>query len=327
MPIDWKPLLPIVKDAQSFVLTSHTRPDCDALGSELGLAYALEGLGKRVRIVNGDGVPPHIAFIDPQERVGVIGRDVTREEAHACDVHVVLDTSAWGQLGDMADVLRDSPATKVVIDHHVSGDDLGATVFKDTAAEAAGRLVLEAIDALGAPLSAEAATALFYAISTDTGWFRFPSVGEQTFRAAARLVAAGASPCGAFSALYDNNSLARVRLHGRVMDSVRTELDGRLSFGEATAQDLAETGAAVSDTEDVVNRLLSINGVEVAALLADLEEGKVKISLRSRTDLDVRAVAERFGGGGHNKAAGARFRGTIPEARAAVLEVMGELLG
>lgn len=322
MPIDWNPLLPIVEQAETFVLTSHMRPDCDALGSELGMAAALQALGKRVRIINGDSVPSHIAFIDAGGMIEVFGSGVTQQEVHEADVHMVLDTSAWGQLGPMADVIRSSPARKVVIDHHVSGDDLGAMVLKDVTSESNGRLVLQAIEALGVELTAEMARPLFYAMATDTGWFRFSSVTEQTLLAAAKLVAAGASPSDSFSTLYDRNTLSRVRLHGRIMESTALVLDGRVGVARATEADFAATGAEAADTEDVVNRVLSIAGVEVAALLVELGEGANKVSLRSRSDFDVREIAEQFGGGGHTKAAGVRIRGSIDEAQQRVLEAI-----
>lgn len=330
MSIDWSPLKQIVSECDSYVLTSHTRPDCDAIGSELGLLYALEALGKKARIVNADSPPPHIEFLDGDQRVEVLGRGVEAAEVHAADVHIVADTSAWGQLGDMAEVIRTTPARRVVIDHHVSGDDLGATVLKDVQAEATGRLVLESLDALGVELTEKIAKPLFAAIATDTGWFRFPSVTAETYRAVSRLVEAGVAPSSVFSELYDRNTTARVRLHGRIMESLTLEIDGRLAFGLAAEEDFGETGAALSDTEDVVNRLLSVEGVQVAVLIAAMEPGLTKVSLRSRSDIDVRAIAEHFGGGGHTKAAGVRYRGTVHEAREAVLKAlqgpMGEAL-
>ena len=193
MPIDWRPFVELVKQHESFVLTSHMRPDCDAIGSELGLAYALKSLGKQVRIVNGDAVPPHIAFIDPHHVVEVLDRDVRADELKS-QVHIILDTSAWNQLGPMAEVIRKSTALKVVVDHHVSGDDMSSEVYKDTTSEATGRLVLEIIDALRVPVSADMAMALFAAIATDTGWFRFASVTAATYAAAGRLIYSGAHP-------------------------------------------------------------------------------------------------------------------------------------
>jgi phosphoesterase RecJ-like protein len=319
MPIDWRPFTKLVSDSQSFVLTSHMRPDCDAIGSELAMALALRSLGKTVRIVNGDTVPPHIAFIDPNRDVQVLGRDVSVGEI-ACDALVVLDTSAWSQLGPMADVVRESPARKIVVDHHVSQDDMGAALFKDTAAESTGRLVLEAIDALGAALTPAIATALFAAISTDTGWFRFSSVNEATFAAAARLAKAGAKPHVVFGALYEQNSLARLWLQGRILTNVKSHLDGRLLTTAITRADLEAVGAEATDTEDVINRLLGVAGVEVALLFLELGPQETKVSLRSRAAVDVNKIAERLGGGGHRAAAGVRFRGPLTDAQAVVLD-------
>jgi phosphoesterase RecJ-like protein len=240
---------------------------------------------------------------------------------------MVLDTSAWGQLGAMAEVLRTTPARRVVIDHHVSGDDLGAVVLKDTLAEATGRLVLEAIDALGVTLTPEMAAPLMAAIATDTGWFRFPSVTPATYAAAGRLVAAGANPSSLYALLYEQNTAARVRLHGRIMESLRLELGGAVAVGYATHADFAATGAALADTEDVVNRLLSVEGVKVAVLVAEMDAERCKASLRSRSEVDVREVAEQFGGGGHTKAAGVRVRGDAATAIATLLEALRARIG
>lgn len=315
--IDWHPFIKLVNESQSFLITSHVRPDCDAIGSELGMALALRSLGKEARIVNSDPVPPHIRFIDPQQDALVLGEEVVREELQ-CDVHLILDTSAWGQLGAMGEVIRDTKARKVVIDHHVSEDDLGAIVFKDTTAEATGRLVLEAITAIGAEVTPAIAMPLFTAIATDTGWFRFASVSEATFAAVSRLVGAGARPSVVFAALYENNSLARLRLQGQILTKTQSELDGRLLYSAITQADLKATGAQPTDTEDVINRLLGVVGVEVALLFLELGPQETKISLRSRSACDVSAIAEQFGGGGHRAASGIRFKGPISEAIASV---------
>jgi phosphoesterase RecJ-like protein len=325
MPIDWRPFVELVKQHKSFVLTSHMRPDCDAIGSELALALALRAIGKQVQIVNGDAVPPHIAFIDPQHDVLVVGRDVPAADVRP-DVLVVLDTSAWAQLGPMADVVRESSAKKIVIDHHVSQDDMSALVFKDTDSEATGRLVLSAIDALGVAVTPQIASPLFTAIATDTGWFRFNSVTALTFAAAGRLVHSGAKPADVFAALYEQNTLARLHLQGRILNAAKTELDGRLIYSAATPQDLAETGAEATDTEDVVNRLLGVAGVEVGLLFLELGPDETKVSLRSRTGFDVRQVAEQFGGGGHAAASGVRYPGPLSPAIAALTAAVRKVL-
>lgn len=322
MPIDWKPFTEIVRNNQTFVLTSHTRADCDAVGSELGMALVLEALGKQVRIINADAPPPHIAFLDRTQKVEVLGEGVTADDVHLAEVHMVLDTSAWGQLGEMAEVIRETPAERVIVDHHLSSDDLNATVFKDTDAEATGRLVIEAAEALGVEITPQMAEPLFAAIATDTGWFRFSSVTEATFTALAKLVAAGASPPAMFAELFERNTMARVKLHGRIMERMQTTSDGRLAYSSADEADFNETGALVSDTEDVVNRLLSVEGVQAAALFVWMNETHTKVSLRSRVEFDVRQVAEEFGGGGHAKAAGVRIPGGIAHAEKLVLEAL-----
>jgi phosphoesterase RecJ-like protein len=297
------------------------RPDCDAIGSELGLALALRSLGKTVRIVNGDGVPPHIGFIDPNHDVLVLGRDVDAADVK-CDVHIVVDTSAWSQIGPMADIVRATIARKVNIDHHVSQDDLGSLVFKEVTAESTGRLIVQAIEALGVTLTPEMATPLFAAIGTDTGWFRFASVTASTFEAASRLVAAGAKPSTIFATLYEQNTLARLRLQGRILTNVKSHLDGRLLTTAITQDDLKAVGAEPTDTEDVINRLLGVAGVEAALLFLELGPQETKVSLRSRSTLDVNAIAAQFGGGGHKAASGVRYGGPLNDAEPKVIEAV-----
>src|SRR6186713_1833535 len=136
MTINWPRFAEIIRAHQRFLLVSHIRPDCDALGSELGMAAILEAIGKQVRIVNGQATPPNLAFIDPQKRIGVIGQSVQPAELADIDALMILDTSAWAQLGPMSDFIRAFGGKKIVVDHHVSADDLSAQQFKDTAAEA-----------------------------------------------------------------------------------------------------------------------------------------------------------------------------------------------
>lgn len=321
MTIDWQPLKKIIDSHQTFLLTSHCRADCDAIGSELAVAEILESFGKKARIVNGDEVPNHIRFIDSNNRVETLNHGVDAAELLSMDVLMVLDTSAWVQLGPMAEVVRSFPGTKVVIDHHVSQDDLQAKVFKDPTAEATGRLVLDLAAALKVKLSSSLAYVLFTAIATDTGWFRFSSVTEKTFLALAKLVAAGASPPAIFSQLYEQHTLARLLLRARILNNIESLIGGRLMCTYVTRQDFEETGAETADTEDVINTLLTVAGSQVAVLFVELKS-MTKVSLRSRTDFDVRAVAEKFGGGGHRAAAGIAFNGSLAEAQTAVKDVL-----
>jgi len=332
MTIDWQPLCELIKSHESFVLTSHCRADCDAVGSELALAQILQSLGKTVVIANGDPVPEHIRFIDPDSQVRVLGQSgqdgaVQPKELWKIDVLIVVDTSAWVQLGPMAEVVKAFPGERVIIDHHVSQDDLGAIEFKAETAEATGRLILELGEALGVEITPAMAMPLFAAIATDTGWFRFSSVKEETFLALARLVAAGADPPGIFSALYEQHRLARLYLRGRILDHILSDAGGRLLSTHVTREDFRETGAHTTDTEDAINALHTVAGSEVAVLFVELEPEVTKVSLRSRTDFDVQAIAAQFGGGGHRAASGVTFSGSLEEARKAVLDAVRGALG
>ncbi len=217
MSINWPRFAEIVQKHERFLLTSHIRPDCDALGSELGMAGVLEAFGKQVLIVNGQSTPRNLLFIDPTRRIKAIGVDVQPADLASYEVLMVLDTSAWAQLGAMGDVIRATAAKKLIVDHHVSGDDLGAELFKDTTAEATGRLVMQAAEQLGVELTSEIATPLYAAIATDTGWFRFASTKPDTLEAAAELMRAGAKPAELYTALYERDSLARINLVGRTL--------------------------------------------------------------------------------------------------------------
>ncbi|QDU27372.1 NanoRNase/pAp phosphatase [Anatilimnocola aggregata] len=320
MSIDWSRFVELVGAHQKFLLVSHIRPDCDALGSELGMAGILEALGKDVKIVNGMATPPNLAFIDPTCRIKVIGETAQASDLADRDAIMILDTSAWQQLGAMAEVIRAHSAKKMVLDHHVSQDDLGAENFKNTTAEAAGRLVVEAADALNVKLTPEIATPLFAAIATDTGWYRFGSASSNTYRIAARLIDAGASPSKIFNSLYEQDTLGRVLLRGVILSRVKAELGGKLVYTHVLKEDFTNTGALPSDTEDVINMALAIAGTQFAVIFVEQQTGGFKLSFRSRCAVDCSKMAEQYGGGGHKAAAGAFLPGTLADVQPRVLD-------
>jgi bifunctional oligoribonuclease and PAP phosphatase NrnA len=322
MSINWSRFTEIVGGHRRFLLTSHIRPDCDALGSELGMAGVLESLGKEVLIVNGQATPRNMKFLDPAGRIKTIGVDVQLGDLEGCEVLIVLDTSAWAQLGPMADVVRATRAKKLVVDHHVGSDDLGAEQFKDTRSEATGRLVFQAAEQLGVRLTPQIATPLFAALATDTGWFRFASTSDETYRIAGKLVEAGAKPHEIYNALYEQDTLARLNLIGRALARAATDLDGRLIHTSIRQEDFAATGAVASDTEEIINMTLTVVGTEVAAIFVELAAGGVKVSLRSRKGLDCSRLAEQFGGGGHKAAAGATLHEPLAVAQSKVLDAV-----
>jgi phosphoesterase RecJ-like protein len=320
--IPWPRFVEIVRRCRRFVLTTHIRPDGDALGSQLAMAGILEALGKNVLLCNAFAVPPNLRFLDPGHKLKQLGVDVPAEQLADYEVLIVLDTTAWAQLGEMGDVIKNTKAVKLVLDHHVSGDDLGAELFKDTDAEATGRLVVEAADQLGVKLTPEIARAAFVALTTDTGWFRFSSTTAETLRLAGRLVEAGASPDQLYKQLYENDTHARLQLIGLALGHAQTELGGRLIHTWLDQSDFAATGALPSDSEDIINMMLSVGGTEAAVILVEQAAGGFKISLRSRCQVDCSRVAELFGGGGHKKAAGAFLDEPLESARTKILDAV-----
>ena len=324
--IDWTPLGEIVDRHRRFVLTSHARPDADALGSELALTTLLEGLGKEVRIVNPSAAPASLEFLDDQRRIRVIGRGIDATQVEDADVHLVIDTSSFAQLGDVGPVFRRTPAARVVIDHHESSDPLEATVFRDTTAAAAGVLVVEAADALGWELPPAVAAPLFAAIATDTGWYRHGSTTPHTYRLAARLMELGADPTDLYRRLYEERTPAAVRVSGAALKAVRVECGGKLAWVSVTAADLAAADARPADTEGLVNRCLAIAGTEAAFAAIEQPNGQVKFSFRSRGRCDVAALAARFGGGGHKQASGTMLPGPPEDAVKKVREAFAEVL-
>ncbi len=323
---DWPPFVELINSHQRFLLTTHVRPDGDAVGSELAMAAALRQLGKDVTIVNAQPCPPKLRFLDPNKTLLALGQDVAAKDLDRFDALMSLDTAACNQLGQMADVVRTTSAEKIVLDHHVIHDDPDAQMFKDPKAEATGRLVIEAADQLGVSLTPEMARAAFVALVMDTGWFRFSSTTGDTLRLAARLIEAGAAPDQIYCALYENDTLQRLQLVGRVMGRVEMELDGRLIHTHLSQADFQATGAHASDAEDMINLTLAVGGTEAAVLLVEMPDGRFKASFRSRSDLDCTTVAEQFGGGGHKKAAGATVDGPLENARTKVLDAMRQAM-
>jgi phosphoesterase RecJ-like protein len=320
MALDWSPFVTFTHAHSRFLLLTHVRPDGDALGSQLGMADALSQIGKSARCVIGSSFPERYRFMDPDRAIERYSD--TNDAFKWADAVIVLDTGTWNQLGDCGPPLRGTNAPKFVIDHHMTQDDLGATRLVDVGVEATGRLVWDAFRALGKSPSAAAATSLFAALGMDTGWFHHSNMRADTFELAAELTAAGAEPHWIFEQLFERDSLARVHLRGRVEERMKLECGGRVAVSEVYLSDYPETGAHPLDTEDFVQLARGIDGVQVGLLLIEQITGQVKVSFRSREPVDVATIAEKFSGGGHQRAAGATVPGPMGAARKAVLEAV-----
>jgi bifunctional oligoribonuclease and PAP phosphatase NrnA len=327
MTIDWTPLADLIETRDRFLVTTHVRPDGDALGSEVGLVGILRQKGKQVRVVNASPTPPRYDFLDPQSTLFEHFKSAVQpHELADREVVIILDLSSWNQLGDMSAYIREFPGPRVVIDHHLSEDDLGAIVLKDSTAEATGTLILRAVRALGVSLTEEIATGLLTAIAMDTGWFRHSNTNAGTMRAAAELIEAGARIDDIYRKLFERNTLGRLRLMGETLVRMRTELGGKVAYATISRDDLLRTGAIPQDSEDLIDFTVSLKGVEIGLLFIEQLRGGAKVSFRARNGLDCSQLAAKFGGGGHRQAAGATLPGPLSESVPRVLQAVRQAL-
>lgn len=318
MPTDWSPLVDFLRRHQTVLLTTHVRPDADGLGSQLALADALTAMGKTPRVVIPSRLPPRYQFLDP-DRTTIEQFRPPGDDFRGVDAVLVMDTGTWNQLDEFGPFLKSLTVPKAVVDHHHTQDDLGGARFVDVTAEATGRLTYEIIRALGVPISKRAAHLMFMAVALDTGWFRHPNTTAATFALAEELVKLGADPPPLYEQLFECAPVARLRLAGRALERLQTRAGGQVAYTEVVLTDYVDTGSVPGDTEDLINYPRSVEGVEVALLFIEQAEGGTKVSFRARSRVDVSRLAERFGGGGHKLASGARVDGPLPAVREQVL--------
>ena len=328
MSINWSPLSDLIATCDRFLVTTHVRPDGDALGSEVGMVGLLRQKGKDVRVVNASRTPARYDFLDPTGLMFEHYRTLaTPENLEDREAVIILDLSAWSQLGDVAEFVRGFAGPRLVVDHHVSQDDLGATYLKDTSAEATGTLVARAAHALGVAITPEMATGLLTAIAMDTGWFRHPNTKPSTLTTAAELIGSGARIEEIYRLLFERSTLGRLKMLGESLASLRTEMGGRIAYATVTRDDFERTGALPQDTEDLVDYTVSVDGVEVGLLFIEQARGGIKLSARSRKGLDCARLLAQFGGGGHKAAAGAMLPDPLSEQVPRVLQAVKDAIG
>ncbi len=293
-------------NAGRVLITSHARPDGDSLGSQLALAEALTRLGKAVRVVNADPPPARYAFLP-----GAPAIEVAESVEDDADTVVVLECGSIGR----TEVSGFEDRFIVNIDHHAGNTGYGAVNWCDESACACGELVFELIEALGVDLTPSVATNLYVAILTDTGSFRHANITARTFDICRRIADAGVDAAAVAARVFNNGSLGRLRLTGRVLDRMQIEGDGRIAVLAVDEAMLRETGCEPDDLEGVVNLPLAAGDVKAVILLKGMDDG-LRVSLRSKDEIDVRRVAVSFGGGGHRNAAGLTVEDPAPGFRA-----------
>jgi phosphoesterase RecJ-like protein len=302
---------------QRFIITSHARPDGDAIGSQLAMAFALRSLGKTVRVVDKDPAPPQFQVFPGVSDIEVSAR--FEGEADAVVVMECGDLSRTGVEGLERHFI-------INIDHHPGNKMFGAINWFDEGAAACGEMVFDVVGALGVRVTPEIATHIYIAILTDTGGFHFSHITPRTFEIAKLVTEAGAQPEAIARAIYDSSSLGKLRLMGAVLHNLELEADGRLAFAHLTQRLHAEMGSTDDDSDGLINLPLTVKQIEGVAFFKEVEPLIHRVSMRSKGAVDVNRVANKFGGGGHRNAAGCTMAGAYAEIRRALGEEMRRAL-
>lgn len=307
--------------ASEVVLTTHVNADGDGVGSEVAVARWLEGRGVRATLVNPTPFPDAFRFLLDELPAFTPGDAEGAAALRRADVLLVLDTSEASRLGRVADHLE--RPTVAVVDHHPPpAREISDAVARDPSACATGELVFDMLGLRDGRLPEPVARALYVAIVTDTGSFRFGNTTARAHAIAGRLIRAGVSVEAMFRRLFARYTAEGLALLERALAALEVDADGRLAWITLRSRDLEETGADAEDREGLVEYARRLRGVEVALLFRELPEGRTKVSARSNGDVDVAAVTRDLGGGGHRQAAGVLLDRPLEPARGEVLERM-----
>jgi phosphoesterase RecJ-like protein len=310
------------REHQRFAILSHVRPDGDALGSQLALALSLKQLGKNVGVWNEDGMLEKYSFLAHAQLL-----TKPPSGAEDVDVAIALDTAIQNRLGTAFQAIR-SAKIWINIDHHPSNPGYGDLVYVDPAAPATGQILFELIKSERLPFDGAIAENLYVAISTDTGSFQYPHTSARTFEIAADLVRVGVDIGRINQQVYENYPRRRVELLRELLRTMRFEGGGRIASFSLSLKTAAELGVLPEDNEGLIDHLRAIRGVIVAVFFEELPDGKVRVSMRSKSEkTDVCAICQKFGGGGHTLAAGARVRGSLAEVEQEILEAICNVVG
>ena len=315
-------LADVLRRHESFVLITHVRPDGDAIGSQLALAWVLEAMGKRVVCLNEDGVPDNLRFLAGSERVlmpPAVPLDV--------EVAVALDTATRPRLGEKCLAAAAQVGLWLNIDHHKSNPGYGDLNLIDGTSPATGEIVYDLVVSQGLPFPAATRDAIYVAVSTDTGSFQYSSTTARTYEMAADLVRRGLEVGRINSLTYDSHPYRRIELLRILLNSLELAGGGRVAHWSLRLATRHELALQPDDSEGLIDVIRGIEGVVVAVFFEELDEGKVRVSMRSKdARADVCRVCSVFGGGGHTMAAGIRMPGPLEVAKGKVLAVIEEEL-
>ncbi len=341
--MDFQKAVELIGKSNKVLITTHTRPDGDGCGCIAAISETLTTLGKNVKILLLSEAPAQYEFLFKQKP-----EIFSKKTKIDSDLIVIVDTDTYNQLPEFVSRLSSLVPRPwlLVIDHHVTSDNLGDVRLIDNSAAATAMIVFDLFKYAGWPITKKIAEAFFVAVSTDTGWFQFDNTDSRTLKVCAELIDAAVIPSKMYRQLYQNFSPQQFTLMVAMLNTLELHLGGRFAMQHLTQQDFKQTGAKYSDTENLIDQCRRISGVEAAALFVEQADGQVKVSLRAfnrdeslgprdpyerretsderRTKIDVCKIAAKFGGGGHKMAAGAHLPGPIENAKKLIFNAVAE---
>ena len=324
---NWKHIIDLIRRGERFMLTTHINPDGDAIGSEMALNYLLKGLGKEVRIINDSPLPYYLTFLDPNSEIETLANTPTVPlKLPSLDGIFILDISDWQRLGRLKEMVKDSPALKICLDHHPAQNRPGDINMVDEGASNTGILIFELINRLEVKLTKPMAEALYVSLLTDTGSFRFSNTNAKAHEMAAQLIRAGVVSHEIYSKVYEQGSWDRMRLLGKLLSSIESCCQNKVAYLAVTQELLNTYHVHPDEVEGFVEFPRVIEGVEVVILFQEIGQEKTRISLRSKGKVNVQEIAHIFGGGGHPYASGIRLDKSLPESICSLLGVLEEKL-
>jgi len=291
-----------IRTRRRFVLSSHSRPDGDSIGSQLAMAYALRALGKEVAIVNADPAPPPLMAFP-----GVPSITIAKRVEGSFDAAIIMECGDLARTG-VAGLDR---FFVINIDHHPGNTGYGRINWFEPSAAACGEMVFDVVRTLGVPLTVEIATHIYLAILTDTGSFHYSSISSRTFDICREAIDAGVDPVLVARNVYDSNNMGRLKLFGAVLSAMQIDPSGRIAIVYLDHEMAREAGGTYEDTEGLINLPLTVKEIHAVVFFKQLEVDEYRVSMRSKGEIDIGAVAKEFGGGGHKNAAGCTVRGAI----------------
>jgi bifunctional oligoribonuclease and PAP phosphatase NrnA len=296
-----------IRGRQRFVIASHARPDGDAIGSSMAMAYALRAMGKEARVVSRDPAPPPMLVFPGVAEIEVVDR--VDDPGDAVIIMECGDVARTGIAGlDAGFVIN--------IDHHPGNSMYGALNWFELGAAACGEMVFDLVRALGVPLSHDIAVHIYIAILTDTGSFHYSSISPQTFDICRQCMEAGVNPPAVARSIFDSNNLGRLKLFGAVLSGMELDPTGRLAIVMVDHALAERCGGTYEDTEGLINLPLTVKEIVAVVFFKENAPGDWRVSLRSKGAIDVNVVAKEFGGGGHKNASGCSAQGSLEELKA-----------